>query len=134
MRFLRKISPSPYADSMHNVMAYSGEEGEDQTEQEESDFKLPMPTVEVDTTGTADAEQLALERSFEVYQRNRRIEETHKDAINTVGSNMVAAAVGAGLGGGGPYGALAAAGISGAVATYQSCYVSCHDESPPKEP
>ena len=97
-------------------------------------LNLPMPTVEVDTTGTPIAEQRALERSLEYHLLNQEVQEVHEDAVNTVGSNMVAAALGAGLGGGGPFGAAGAAAITGLASSYQSCWVACHDESPPKEP
>ena len=140
MRFLRKISPSPYADSINNVIAYSGEE-EDPDELADAEdavnadsLRLPMPTVQVDTTRTPIAQQRALERSVEIHQRNQRVQEAHSDAVNTVGSNMLAAALGAGVGGGGPGGAALAATVTGVVGTYQSCYVSCHDQSPPKGP
>ncbi len=73
---------------------------------------------------TAVAEREAAQ-SLEQYQSDLRIQEAHEDAANVVG---VSAAAGAVLGGG------VAALVGGGVAAYVGCYVSCHDQSPPKGP
>ena len=95
-------------------------------------LNLPMPTVEVDTTDTPIAEQRALERSLEIHQRNQAVQETHEDAVDLVGSTMVAGAIGGSLGG--PKGAALGAFTGGGLGAYHFCWVACHNESPPKEP
>ncbi len=132
MRFLRKISPSPYADSIHNVIAYSGEE-EDYREDlqlwAEGDAETQASRDEViagfqQAVAEREAER-EIAQSLELYQRELGIQEAHEDATNVV---AVSAAAGAVLGGG--PGAL----VGGGVAAYVGCYVSCHDQSPPKGP
>ncbi len=132
MRFLRKISPSPYADSIHNVIAYSGEE-EDYREDlqlwAEGDAETQASRDEViagfqQAVAEREAER-EIAQSLELYQRELGIQEAHEDAANVV---AVSAAAGAVLGGG--PGAL----IGGGAAAYAGCYVSCHDQSPPKGP
>ncbi len=132
MRFLKKISRSPYADSIHNVIAYSGEEkdyeyyfdlyaqgdAETQARRDEVIAGLQESVAE----GEAERE---LAQSLEHYQRELGIQEAHQDATDII---AVSAAGGAILGGGA--GAL----IGGGVAAYAGCYKSCHDQSPPKEP
>lgn len=128
MRFLKKISPSPYADSIHGVIAYSGEEdyrdqldlwaqgdAETQARRDEAiaGFQEAMAEREAERE---------LAQSLEYYQRQLCIQEAHEDAADIV---AVSAAGGVILGGG--TGAL----IGGGVAAYAGCYKSCHDQSPP---
>ena len=132
MRFLRKISPSPYADSIHYVIAYSGEDEQDQKEEPEHTLRLPMTTVEVDTTRTPIAQQMAFERSLEIHQCNQAVQEEHKDATNIVGVAALAGTIGGSPGG--PATAALGAVTAGGAAAYAGCYVACHDQSPPKLP
>ena len=109
MRSLRKISPSPYADSMHNVTAYSGDGW---------GFEIAEP----------DATNVEIPTDREV-----AIAEAHSDASASVtamtGAMVMATAV---------TGNLEFAPITGGIMftarAYLDCYVSCHDQSPPVEP
>ena len=132
MRFLKKISPSPYADSIHNVIAYSGEEVDyreafDLLAQGDAETQARRDEVIAgfqESVAEREAER-ELAQSLEHYQRELSLHEEHQDAADIV---AVSAAAGAVLGGGA--GAL----IGGGVAAYAGCYKSCHDQSPPKEP
>lgn len=131
MRFLKKISPFPYADSIHGVIAYSGEEdyGEELDRWAQGDAETQARRDEViagfqEAVAEREAER-ELAQSLEHYQRELSIQEAHEDAADIV---AVCTAGGAVTGGG--VGALVGFGVS----TYVGCYKSCHDQSPPKEP
>ena len=128
MRFLRKISPSPYADSIHNVIAYSGEE-EDYRDTfdlyAQGDAETQARQDEVIAGFQEAVAERELAQSLEHYQRELSIQEAHEDA-----ADIVAVCTAAGVVTGGGTGALVGFGVS----TYVGCYKSCHDQSPPKEP
>lgn len=136
MRFLRKISPSPYADSIHGVIAYSGEEEDyrdDLDRWAQGDAETQARRDEV----IAGFQEAVAEREFaqliEPYLDDSS-QEAHEDAVNTIGSNMAGAAVVTGIAGGGPAVAAGVAVVTGIVTAYQTCEVACHDQSPPRPP
>ena len=134
MRFLRKISPSPYADSIHNVIAYSGEEEDYRDDLDlwaQGDAETQASRDEVIAGFQEAVAERELAQFIEPYL-DESVQEAHDDAVNTVGSAMLGGAIGGSFGG--PKGSALGATVAGGVAAYQSCYLSCHDESPPKQP
>lgn len=123
MRSLRKISPSPYADSTHSVMAYSGD----------GDKGLEFEIAEPDTT-SPDSTSVEPQIPTDVDPRQAAIDEAHYEAAESVLLYSAAVAGGVYANNRNWRSALAAGGVMAVARTYTSCYRSCHDQSPPRAP
>lgn len=110
MRFLRKISPSPYADSTHSVMAYPGEGLEFETTQPDNTNVVPLdPRMEAIGQAHDDAVDRIARITHGVTER------TYRSTRNV------------------PLTIIVGTGVAGAR-VYHDCWASCHNESPPREP
>ena len=110
MRFLRKISPSLYADSTHSVMAYPGEGLE---------FEIAQP----DNTDVVPPDL-----------RMKAIEEAHQDALDSIiAKTTVASQLTYRNTRNVPLTVIVGSSVAGAR-VYHDCWTSCHNQSPPREP
>lgn len=111
MRFLRKISPSPYADSTHSVVAYSRDGLGFEIAEPDATYVAPPPDPRLEAIGDAHEDALTRVAGMTIIASDITYKRTKSVPITIL------------------------VGVSVATArTYHDCYASCHNQNPPVQP